>query len=46
MRESLDQWLYVYAAYGIVLFGTLLMVGWSWASMRRLEKKRDKARGK
>lgn len=46
MREALDQWLYVYAAYGIVLVATLGMVGWSWASMRRAEKKRDKVRGK
>lgn len=46
MRESLDQWLYVSAAYGVVLFTTLAMVGWSLLSMRNAEKKRDKARGK
>jgi len=44
MREALDQWTFVMAAYAIGIAGTLLMIGWSWISMRRAEKRRDKSR--
>jgi hypothetical protein len=46
MRESLDQWTFVWAAYAIGVAGTLGMVAWSWLSMRRAEKRRDRAREK
>lgn len=46
MREALDQWTFVIAAYAIGVIGTLLLVGWSWASMRAAEARRDKAREK
>ncbi len=44
MREALDQWTFVMAAYAIGILGTLLMIGWSWVSMRRAEKRRDRSR--
>ncbi|WP_170324272.1 hypothetical protein [Altericroceibacterium indicum] len=46
MREALDQWHFVAAAYAVGIIGTLGMVGWSWISMRRAEKRREKARRK
>ncbi|EDL47947.1 hypothetical protein [Erythrobacter sp. SD-21] len=44
MREALDQWLFVYAAYTIGVGGTLLMIAWSWIAMKRAETRREKAR--
>lgn len=44
MREGLDQWLFVLAAYAVAVLGTLMMVGWSWIAMRRAERRRDAAR--
>lgn len=46
MRESLDQWPYVLAAYGVAALATLAMVGWSWIAMRRAEERREDARRK
>ncbi len=46
MREALDPWTFVVAAYAITVGGTLAMVAWSWLSMRRAEARRDKARGR
>ena len=46
MREALDQWNFVIAAYVIGVGATLLLVGWSWLAMRRAEKRREEARGK
>ncbi len=46
MREALDQWDFVLAAYAVGVFGTLAMVGWSWLSMRRAEKRREETRRK
>ena len=46
MREALDQWNFVIASYVIGVGGTLAMVAWSWLTMKRAEKRRDKARGK
>lgn len=45
MRESLDQWAFVAAAYALGIGATLVMAGWSWLAMRRAEARRDKARG-
>jgi len=46
MREALDQWNFVIAAYVLGVAGTLVLVGWSWAAMRKAEKRREKAREK
>lgn len=44
MRENLDQWAYVLAAYAIGMGATLILVGWSWLEMKRAERRRDRAR--
>ena len=41
MREALDQWDFVWAAYAVVVVGIALLVGWSWRAMRRAEARRD-----
>ncbi len=46
MREALDQWDFVIAAYALGIAGTLATVAWSWIAMKRAEARRDKARGK
>ncbi|WP_202389324.1 hypothetical protein [Qipengyuania oceanensis] len=46
MREALDQWDFVLAAYAVGLAGTIGMVAWAWFDMKRAEARRDKARGK
>lgn len=46
MREVLDQWDFVVAAYAIGVSGTALMAGWSWLAMRRAEARREQSRGK
>jgi hypothetical protein len=44
MREALDQWLFVAAAYAIGILGTLILMGWSWFAMCRAEARRDRVR--
>lgn len=46
MRETLDQWTFVIAAYAVGIAGTLALVAWSWLAMRRAEKRREEARTK
>lgn len=46
MREALDHWDFVIAAYVVGVLGTLALVAWSWLSMRAAERRRDKARGR
>jgi len=46
MREGLDQWDFVIAAYAVTVIGTLLLVVWSWLAMRAAEKRREDARKK
>ena len=46
MRESLDHWPFVIAAYAIGIIGTLALVAWSWLAMRRAEARREEARRK
>ena len=46
VREALDHWDFVIAAYGLGIGGTLAMVGWAWWSMRRAERKREESRRK
>ena len=45
MREALDQWDFVIAAYAISVAATLALVVWSWLAMKRAEKRREEARG-
>lgn len=45
MREVLDPWPFVIAAYAAGIGATVIMTGWSWLSMRRAERRRDKVRG-
>jgi len=42
MREGLDQWAFVVAAYLVAIGGTLALVAWSWLAMRRAERRRDR----
>ena len=46
MREGLDQWAFVLAAYAIGVAATLILVAWSWLAMQRAERRRDQTRGK
>ena len=46
MREALDQWDFVIAAYAAGVIGTLGMIAWSWFAMKRAESRREKARRK
>ncbi len=46
MREALDQWDFVIAAYAVGVVGTLWLVGSSYLGMRRAEARREKAREK
>jgi hypothetical protein len=46
MREGLDQWQFVLAAYAVTVLGTLALALWSWLAMRAAERRRDKGRGK
>ena len=46
MREGLDQWEFVIAAYAIGVLGTLAMAAWSWLSMKRAESRRDEVKRK
>ena len=44
MREALDQWHYVLAAYGVAGLGTLALVAWSWLTMVAAERRREQSR--
>jgi hypothetical protein len=46
MREALDQWTFVIAAYALTAVGTLALVTWSWLAMRAAERRRDAGRGR
>ena len=46
MRENLDQWAFVIAAYAIGIAATVVLVGWSWLAMRRAERRREESRGR
>jgi hypothetical protein len=46
MREALDQWNYVIAAYAVTMIGTLALVAWSWLAMRAAERRREQGRRK
>ncbi len=44
MREALDQWNFVIAAYAVTVMGTLALVAWSWLAMRAAERRREEGR--
>jgi len=44
MRETLEQWNFVIAAYAVTVGATLALVGWSWLAMRTAERRRDAGR--
>ncbi|MCJ2181314.1 hypothetical protein MTR62_01115 [Novosphingobium sp. 1949] len=44
MRETMDAWPYVIAAYAIGVGGTSAMIAWALMTMRRAESRRDAAR--
>ena len=44
MRETLDPWFFVNAAYALAIGATLALVAWSWLSMRAAERRRDESR--
>lgn len=46
MREAMDAWTFVIASYAIGVGATVAMVAWSLLSMKRAERRRDRARGK
>jgi len=46
MREALDPWPFVIAAYALSIAATLVLAAWSWLAMRRAEKRRHEARAK
>ena len=46
MREALDQWTFVVAAYGVTILATLVLVGWSWLAMLAAEQRRDAGKRK
>lgn len=41
MRETLEHWDFVIAAYAIGLGSLALLIAWSWHTMRNAEKRRD-----
>ena len=44
MREALDQWTFVIAAYAVTIAGTLALVAWSWLEMRAAERRKSAGR--
>ena len=44
MREALDPWFFVNAAYALTIAATLTLAGWSWLAMRAAERRRDETR--
>lgn len=44
MREELNQWDFVWFAYGIAALALAALVIWAWRSMRSAEARRDATR--
>ncbi len=44
MREALDPWFFVNAAYALTIAATLALAGWSWWAMRAAERRREEGR--
>lgn len=46
MREALEHWDFVIAAYAIGVGGLVLLTAWSWRTMARAEARREELRKK
>jgi hypothetical protein len=46
MREALDPWPFVIAAYALGIGATLALVAWSWWAMRAAERRREEAKAR
>jgi heme exporter protein D len=44
MREALNQWDFVWLAYGVAGVALALLIVWAWRSMVRAETRRDAAK--
>ena len=44
MREALDPWFFVHAAYALTIGATLALAGRSWLAMRAAERRREGTR--
>lgn len=44
MREGLNHWTFVIAAYALGIGGTLALIAQSWNAMRRAESRRERSR--
>ncbi|TAD77581.1 MAG: heme exporter protein CcmD [Sphingomonadales bacterium] len=44
MREELNQWDFVWLAYGVAGLALALLIVWAWRSMARAEARRDATR--
>ncbi|MFO6448677.1 heme exporter protein CcmD [Erythrobacter sp. NE805] len=44
MREGLQQWDYVWLAYGVAAVALIALVIWAWRSMAKAEARRDAAK--
>ncbi|HKT85480.1 MAG TPA: hypothetical protein VJQ77_05280 [Novosphingobium sp.] len=44
MREAMEAWNFVIAAYAVGVGASAAMIAWSLLSMKRAEKRRDRAR--
>ncbi|UYV14478.1 heme exporter protein CcmD [Porphyrobacter sp. ULC335] len=44
MREELNQWDFVWLAYGVGAIALALLIVWAWRSMARAEARRDATR--
>lgn len=41
MREALNQWDFVWLAYGVAAVGLALLIAWTWRAMTAAEARRD-----
>ncbi len=41
MREDLNQWDFVWLAYGVAAVALIALVFWAWRAMRNAEARRD-----
>jgi heme exporter protein D len=44
MREALNQWDFVWLAYGVAAAALVALVLWTWRAMVRAEARRDAAK--
>jgi len=44
MREGMDQWAFVIAAYAVGCIALAILAAWAWRSMRAAEARRDATR--